>query len=60
MQDLSDPQQQALWSECDRLFHRQIALMGGDALWVRMADEIARSMDQPLWRRLCGDGICDP
>ena len=25
-----------------------------------MADEIARSMDQPLRRRLCGDGICDP
>ena len=60
VRDLSDPQQQALWSECDRLFHRQIALMGGDALWVRMADEIARSMNQPLWRRLCGDGICDP
>ncbi len=35
VRDLSDPQQQALWSECDRLFHRQIALMGGDALWVR-------------------------
>ena len=51
VRDLSDPQQQALWSECDRLFHRQIALMGGDALWVRMADEIARSMDQP-----CGAG----
>lgn len=60
VRDLRDPQQQALWSECDRLFHRQIALMSGDALVAKIADEVARSMDQPLWRRLCHDGIYDP
>lgn len=57
VQDIGDPQQQALWSECDRLFHRQLALMTGHALMARIADEIAASMDQPLWQRLRDDGI---
>ncbi|SME92015.1 FadR/GntR family transcriptional regulator [Pseudogulbenkiania subflava] len=51
--------QQALWSECDRLFHRQLAVMTGDALMVRIADEIAKTMEQPLWQRLRDDGIYD-
>jgi DNA-binding FadR family transcriptional regulator len=57
VQDISDPQQQALWSECDRLFHRQLARMTGHALMARIAEEIAGSMDQPLWQRLRDDGI---
>ncbi len=60
VKDITDPQQQALWSECDRLFHRQLALMAEDALIVKIADEIARSMQQPLWNRLRDDGIYDP
>ncbi|WP_232219908.1 FadR/GntR family transcriptional regulator [Pseudogulbenkiania sp. MAI-1] len=51
--------QQALWSECDRLFHRQLAVMTGDSLMVRIADEIAKTMEQPLWQRLRDDGIYD-
>ncbi len=58
--DVSDPAQQALWNESDRLFHRQLAIMTGDALIAKIADEIAATMDQPLWRRLKEDGIYDP
>jgi DNA-binding FadR family transcriptional regulator len=57
--DITDPAQQELWSECDRLFHRQLAFMTQDALIVKIADEIAKSMDQPLWQRLRDDGIYD-
>jgi DNA-binding FadR family transcriptional regulator len=57
--DISDPQQQVLWSESDRLFHRQLAVMTQDALIVKIADEVAKSMDQPLWQRLRDDGIYD-
>jgi DNA-binding FadR family transcriptional regulator len=58
--DVSDPAQQALWNESDRLFHRQLAIMTGDALIVKIAEEIAATMNQPLWRRLQEDGIHDP
>lgn len=51
--------QQLLWSESDRLFHRQLAVMTGDALIVRLADEVAKAMEQPLWQRLRDDGIYD-
>jgi DNA-binding FadR family transcriptional regulator len=60
IQDITDPEQQALWSACDRLFHRQLAVMTQDALIVKIADEVAKSMDQPLWKRLRDDGIYDP
>ena len=43
--DIDDPCQRALWNESDRLFHRQLALMTGDALIVRIADEVAKTMD---------------
>ena len=35
--DVDDPHQRALWNESDRLFHRQLALMTGDALIVKIA-----------------------
>lgn len=57
--DVDDPHQRALWNESDRLFHRQLALMTGDALIVKIADEVAKTMDQPLWKRLKDDGIYD-
>jgi len=57
--DLTDPEQRALWNDSDRLFHRQIAVMTGDALLVKIADEVAKTMDQPLWKRLKDDGIYD-
>lgn len=57
--DVNDISQQALWSESDRLFHRQLAVMTEDALIVKIADELAASMAQPLWNRLRDDGIYD-
>lgn len=60
VKDITDPKQQELWSECDRLFHRQLAAMTEDALIVKIADEVASSMNQPLWNRLRDDGIYDP
>ncbi|WDH20428.1 FCD domain-containing protein [Pseudomonas chlororaphis] len=50
---------ESLWSESDRLFHRQLAVMTEDALIVKIADEVAASMAQPLWNRLRDDGIYD-
>ncbi|WP_133645269.1 FadR/GntR family transcriptional regulator [Paraburkholderia flava] len=58
--DVSDAGQRALWNDSDRLFHRQLAVMTGDALLVKIADEVAKTMDQPLWKRLKDDGIDDP
>ena len=58
--DVSDAVQRALWNDSDRLFHRQLAVMTGDALLVKIADEVARAMDEPLWKRLKDDGIHDP
>src|SRR5258707_11107974 len=37
--DVSDAVQRALWNDSDRLFHRQLAAMSGDALLVKIADE---------------------
>lgn len=58
--DVADPDQRALWNSSDRLFHRQLAVMTGDALLVKIAEEIAATMDQSLWKRLKDDGIYDP
>ena len=58
--DVTDAGQRALWNDSDRLFHRQLAVMTGDALLVKIADEVAKTMDQPLWKRLKDDGIDDP
>ena len=57
--DIADPAQRVLWNNSDRLFHRQLAIMTGDALLVKIADEVAKTMDQPLWKRLKDDGIHD-
>jgi DNA-binding FadR family transcriptional regulator len=57
--DVTDPEQRVLWNNSDRLFHRQLAVMTGDALLVKIADEVAKTMDQPLWKRLKDDGIYD-
>ncbi|GGA44194.1 FadR/GntR family transcriptional regulator [Dyella nitratireducens] len=55
--DIDDPEQCALWNDSDRLFHRQLAVMTGDPLLVKVADVVASTMDQPLWKRLKDDGI---
>jgi DNA-binding FadR family transcriptional regulator len=55
--DIADPEQCALWNDSDRMFHRQLAVMTGDPLLVKIADVVARTMDQPLWKRLKDEGI---
>lgn len=58
--DVSDAEQRTLWNNTDRLFHRQLAAMTGDVLLMKLADEIADTMDQSLWKRLKDEGIYDP
>jgi DNA-binding FadR family transcriptional regulator len=57
--DVTDAAQRALWNDSDRLFHRQLAVMTGDALFVKIADEVSKAMNQPLWKRLKDDAIYD-
>ncbi|KND57372.1 Transcriptional regulator NanR [Candidatus Paraburkholderia schumanniana] len=57
---VADAEERALWNNSDRLLHRQLAVMTGDALLAKLADEIAQTMDQSLWKRLKDDGIYDP
>ena len=57
--DVTDAAQRVLWNDSDRLFHRQLAVMTGDTLLVKIADEVAQAMNQPLWKRLKDDGIYD-
>jgi DNA-binding FadR family transcriptional regulator len=45
------------WNECDRLFHRQIAVMTDNPVLVALADHIAAVMDQPLWQRLRDESV---
>lgn len=58
--DVADAEERALWNNSDRLFHRQLAVMTGDVLLVKIAQEIADTMDQSLWKRIKNDGIYDP
>ncbi|SEM62153.1 DNA-binding transcriptional regulator, FadR family [Pseudomonas sp. ok272] len=60
VKDITDPLHQARWSKSDRLFHLQLAVMTGDILISRIAEEINKTMAQPLWNRLRDDGIYDP
>jgi DNA-binding FadR family transcriptional regulator len=63
MEQLSDPaspDQRAIWSDADRMFHRQIGVMTGNPVVIAMCDQLASIMDQPLWRRLRDDSLSDP
>lgn len=57
--DPTDPDQVASWSWADRSFHRQIAGMAANSIVDGMAAELARIMDQPLWRRLRDDSVAE-
>ena len=48
------------WNECDRLFHRQIAVMTDNPVLVALADHVAAVMDQPLWQRLRDESVAVP
>jgi DNA-binding FadR family transcriptional regulator len=58
--DPSEPEMRVAWNEADRLFHRELAVMSGNPVFLSLADEISGLMDQPLWRRLRDDSIAVP
>jgi DNA-binding FadR family transcriptional regulator len=58
--DAGQPEQRRRWSGADRMFHREIAVLAGNPVLVAMADQIARTMDEPLWRRLRDESIAVP
>jgi DNA-binding FadR family transcriptional regulator len=63
MERLSDPtsaDERAIWSDSDRLFHRQIGAMTGNPVVVALYDQISEMMNQPLWRRLRDDSLSEP
>lgn len=55
--DYSDPQHRLTWDECDRLFHRQIAVMAGNEVLLSLSDVVAATMEESLWKRLRDDSI---
>jgi DNA-binding FadR family transcriptional regulator len=50
----------AAWNRTDRLFHRQLAAMTGNPVLLKIADDVAALMDQPLWQRLRDDSVAVP
>lgn len=48
------------WNEADRLFHRRIAVLTGNPVFVEFADYISTVMDQPLWRELRDEMLAAP
>jgi DNA-binding FadR family transcriptional regulator len=58
--DDADGADGADWNECDRLFHRQIAVMTDNPVLVALADHVAAVMDQPLWQRLRDESVAVP
>lgn len=58
--DPADPAQRRRWSDADRTFHREIAVLTGNPVIVAMADRLAGTMDEPLWRRLRDESIAVP
>jgi DNA-binding FadR family transcriptional regulator len=63
MERLSDPtsaEQRTIWSQSDRMFHRQIGAMTENPVVVALCDQVAAIMDQPLWRRLRDDSLSNP
>jgi DNA-binding FadR family transcriptional regulator len=57
MEQAADDADGADWNECDRLFHRQIAVMTDNPVLVALADHVAAVMDQPLWQRLRDESV---
>ena len=58
--DAGHPEQRRRWSGADQMFHREIAVLAGNPVLMAMADQIARTMDEPLWRRLRDESIAVP
>src|SRR4051794_2747690 len=58
--DPGDADERRRWSDADRDFHRQIAVMTGNPVLVAIAEQFARTMDTPLWKRLRDESIAVP
>ena len=58
--DPEDPAQRRRWSDADRRFHREIAVLTGNPVLAALADRLARTMDEPLWQRLRDESIAVP
>jgi DNA-binding FadR family transcriptional regulator len=58
-ESLDDPAARARWRDADRFFHRRLGAMTGNALLAQVADLVATTMDQPLWRRLHDEAVTD-
>jgi DNA-binding FadR family transcriptional regulator len=58
--DWSNPAHRAVWSDADRLFHRQLAVQTDNPVFLGFADQVAFVMGQPLWRRLRDDMLSVP
>jgi DNA-binding FadR family transcriptional regulator len=55
--DSNNSEQRRRWSDADRMFHREIAVLAGNPVLVAVADQIAHTMDEPLWRRLRDESL---
>jgi DNA-binding FadR family transcriptional regulator len=60
LSDPTNPEERGIWSDADRLFHRQIGAMTGNPVVVALYDQVADIMNQPLWRRLRDDSLAEP
>lgn len=58
--DVTDAGARNRWNEADRFFHRELAVMTDNPVFVSLAEQVAHWMDQPLWRRLRDDSIWVP
>ena len=55
-----DPAQRRRWSDADRRFHARIAALTQNPVLVGIAEQLARTMDEPLWQQLRDDSIAVP
>jgi DNA-binding FadR family transcriptional regulator len=60
LSDPTNPDERAIWSDADRLFHREIGAMTGNPVVVALYDQVSEMMNQPLWRRLRDDSLSEP
>jgi DNA-binding FadR family transcriptional regulator len=58
--DPGDPEQRRRWSDADRAFHRQLAVVAGNPVLLAVAEHLASLMDQPLWQQLRDESIAVP
>lgn len=55
--DPENPEDRAIWSDTDRLFHREFSIITGNPIYIALANFVADAMDQPLWKRIRDDAL---